>query len=101
MSSVRSHDSARQRVAPTDIVLVNWPLRDQPLASLAAAGAFVAIAYGVGRLADQTGVDFAAGIALFASTWRRLAATCGTDLGFSAARGAGSLGAMESSAPAI
>lgn len=70
MSSVRSHDSARQRVAPADIVLVNWPLRDQPIASLAAAAAFVAIAWGVGHLAEQPWVGSAAGVALFASTWR-------------------------------
>jgi len=70
MSSVRSHDSARQRVAPVDIVLTNWPLRDQKIACCAAALAFVGISIGVGWLAGHWGVSVGAGIALFVSTWR-------------------------------
>lgn len=70
MSSVHSHDSTRQRVAPADITLTNWPLRDQMLPSILLAVALVGLACGVSWVASDARVGGAAGAALFVATWR-------------------------------
>jgi len=70
MSSVRSHDSSRQRIAPAEIVLVNWPLRDQKIASIATALALLGTATGAGWLSGQSMVGIIAGVAMFVATWR-------------------------------
>lgn len=58
------------RVAPEDLTLTNWPLRDDKLAALGLAAALVGLSIAVGWYVERAGAGAAAAAALFAATWR-------------------------------
>lgn len=70
MSSVRSHDSARLRVAPADLVLKNWPLRDRKRVAWPLALGLTALAALTQAMTGRWEAGFAAAVVLVASTWR-------------------------------
>lgn len=70
MSSVRSPSSGRSRVAPADLTLVNWPVRDQPVSAAVLALALLAGAAAVGWWGPHPIAGVAAAAAFWLATWR-------------------------------
>src|SRR5688572_21893241 len=71
-SSIRPprDSSMRIRVAPEEVILASWPLRQQPLSSLAMFAVAGATSGLVGWAAGQWLVGMVAGLALATTLWR-------------------------------
>ena len=71
MSSARSPDSVTKlRIAPSDLRLVNWPLRDAKLASVLAVALITIVSVGATKLSGSVAMGVLTGLALAAALWR-------------------------------
>ena len=71
MSSARSPDSVTKlRIAPPDLRLVNWPLRDAKLASVLSVALVTILSFVATQLSESVAMGVLTCLALAAALWR-------------------------------